>query len=60
MKRTNSRAWLLLLLLWPLAGAVMLVGCKRQEIIDQSIDAKVERLEKRVQQLEQHECGGAQ
>jgi hypothetical protein len=29
--RTNNRVWLLLLLIWPLAGALALVGCARRE-----------------------------
>lgn len=28
---TNNHAWLLVLLLWPLAGLVLLVGCKRAD-----------------------------
>jgi hypothetical protein len=66
MIRPNSRAWLLVLLMWPLIGLVVVAGCKRAEIAEAeeaaryqrthgqiSIDSRVVLLEKRVAELEE-------
>lgn len=60
-RHPRKREWLAVLLLVVVVAAVcVLTGCKRKEIVDQSVAAKVERLEQRVHQLERHECGGQQ
>jgi hypothetical protein len=66
MTRPNSRAWLLVLLMWPLIGLVVVTGCKRAEIAEAEeaaryqrthrqldIDSRVALLEKRVTELEE-------
>jgi outer membrane murein-binding lipoprotein Lpp len=51
----NICSWLPVLLSFVI-GAVSLTGCVKR--VDDSVSAQVERLEKRVEQLERHECGG--
>lgn len=53
---TNICSWLPVVMLAFVIGAASLTGCVKR--VDDSASAQVERLEKRIEQLERHECGG--